>query len=81
MSVKIEIRRNSDGETVTIETVLHDMTEYMWSEGNYSCDCNRSHYFFEARGLNEPETDECGDYKFSVRLTDTENGEVIYDEL
>lgn len=38
-------------------------TEFMWTEGNYSCDCNRRLFMFRAVG-KEPsneERDQCGD--------------------
>lgn len=36
--------------------------DYIWADGNYSCDCNR-HLFFERAAGNEPEWDSgaCGD--------------------
>jgi hypothetical protein len=54
--------------TVVTETYAQDdeVTEggadYMWTEGNWSCDCNKR--LFIARALGEPEpetTDPCGD--------------------
>lgn len=51
--------------------------DYLWSEGNYSCDCNRSLFFHD---WNEPEKRECGDSEFSIRISDM-TGKVIYSEL
>lgn len=55
--------------------------EYIWSEGNYSCDCNR-HLFFNR--VIDPDFDEdfnCGDEVYSivdVHLPDgTKNDDMI----
>ena len=40
-----ERRWHDDGEA-------HEATEFMWSDGNYSCDCNRELFF--VRAGNEP---------------------------
>jgi hypothetical protein len=34
--------------------------EFMWEEGNYSCDCNRSKFLHE-KYPEIPESDDCGD--------------------
>lgn len=39
--------------------------EYVWTEGNYSCDCNRRLFMCRALGEAEPERDRCGN---SIRL-------------
>ena len=53
--------------------------DFMWSEGNYSCDCNRYLFFQRAKGENE-DNDECGDDKYSVNLKNPKNGEIFYRE-
>jgi|SRR6185436_3532458 len=67
--IRVRIRRNADG----VERVV-EMTEppgfgeqewggrdYMWSEGNYSCDCNRAGFFAEAAGEAWMGDGKCGD--------------------
>ncbi len=57
--------------------------KWMWTEGNYGCDCNR-HLFFE-RSLPEgeqspiPDDEEetCGETKFRVTHVETECGIII----
>lgn len=44
---------------------------YLWSEGNYSCDCNRA--IFWGRRFGEVE---CGESKFSVKKIAFTNGDV-----
>lgn len=38
--------------------------EYRWSEGNWSCDCNRSMEFARAGGLTEDQVDEFVEAEF-----------------
>lgn len=41
---------------------------YMWTSGNYSCDCNRELLFLRAAGEPEPENTACGDQERFVAL-------------
>lgn len=52
--------------------------DYIWSEGNFACDCNRELFFADAAGEEEPEG-KCGDDAFSIRITDAA-GNILYDE-
>jgi len=57
------------GETRAIQAthngeLLHEGTEFMWSEGNYSCDCNRADFFY-GRDANG----ECGNSRFRIVAT------------
>lgn len=45
------VRRNEEWD---------DSTEYNWSEGNFSCDCNRGYF----SGIQSP----CGQIRFSVKI-------------
>ena len=56
---------------------------YIWSDGNYSCDCNR-HNFFNRDGLhNENYEDvQCGDGMYRVNwIKNLETGKIIYEEF
>ena len=53
---------------------------FWWTGGNASCDCNRSLWFERAQGEDEAEI-ECGDGAFSVRLTNADTGELLYNEF
>lgn len=44
-----------DGEEELISAEL-----YLWTEGNYSCDCNLSRFIAEAYGRPKPENPKCG---------------------
>ena len=51
----------------------HRATEFMWNDGNYSCDCNRAWFF--ARAANEPEYDvDCGEELYTVIMILREDG-------
>ena len=76
----IEIRRNSDG-VVRQYLDTHEWSEnsdFLWSEGNFACDCNR-HIFFASAANESAENRECGDNSYSVRITD-ERGNVLYED-
>ena len=56
--------------------------DYIWADGNYSCDCNR-HLFFERAVGNEPEWNEggeCGDERYAVRIEDDGGNELYRDD-
>lgn len=71
----IHIRKNRTNE---IKVIPNDQEvepdDFMWSEGNFSCDCNR-HDFFEGGETNAP----CGEGEYSVNIKGL-NGGVIYQE-
>lgn len=55
-------------------------SEYIWEEGNYSCDCNRSIFFHSANDPNwNGKSDACGDDKYSVKIIG-EDGSVLYED-
>lgn len=84
MKLRVEIRRNADGEIAVDTWPDWDFNTYWWEEGNASCDCNRQLFFDRARG-KEDEHDwegvECSYGKYLVRLSDADTGVVLYDEM
>ena len=82
------IRNNSTGEVrkfYTEEYVwdrggLFYGSIYMWEEGNYSCDCNREHFFGYANDEEFQEA-ECSEGKYSVNLEHVPTGEIYYKEF
>lgn len=64
------LRRTSDGVVRDyVCSIDHDVEDglliYMWTEGNYSCDCNRALFF--ARAADEDDLDvPCGEKMFSL---------------
>ena len=82
MNLKIEIKRNATGLMVSDVWQQVDFNDYIWSEGNFACDCNRESFFLQWHGEStKDDIDECGDDRFSVRLSDADTGEVLYDEF
>ncbi len=73
----VQIRRNKDGVIREIPNEKWD--DYLWAEGNYSCDCNR-HLSFERAIGNDPDFDEapCGETLYAVRAL--KHGLVIYQD-
>ena len=88
MKPRIEIRQNETGEVRTFVD-NHDWEEppdgdreFLWGEGNYSCDCNRELFFLRVKNEDEPlgEESRCGIERFSVRITNSETQELLYQD-
>ena len=81
MRMRVEIRRNSDGEIATDvwENWSHHGV-FWWTEGNAGGDCNRGDWFDQARDGSYNDN-QCSEGKFSVRLTNADTGEILYNEL
>src|SRR4249919_410091 len=87
----VAIRRNADGEVRVYrcrearDKGKTEWSDYIWSDGNFACDCNR-YDFFERAGGREPEDEEsenvpCGDTAFTIlSIKDVETGELLYSE-
>lgn len=73
-----------------VKCVMKDWTweegsEYLWSEGNWSCDCNRLYEFREAKGLDRiPEDDRSpyckGQKQFQILGIHLADGTLVYEE-
>jgi hypothetical protein len=87
------IRNNTTGEVRDYPTTISytnrwegfpdskpELDDYIWSEGNFACDCNRGLFFGYAAGLEYEEIPHgCGDGKYSLNLID-QDGNVVYEE-
>lgn len=40
--------------------------EFVWTDGNFSCDCNRALLFARAEGQPDPDNRECGDSEYTA---------------
>lgn len=88
VEVEVHIIRNSDGVERTyrdMDELLRDdgetWSDYMWRDGNWSCDCNR--YLFFQRAAGEEEIDDdgpCGHDAYTVWIVNPADGSIIYDE-
>ncbi len=62
----VHIKNNKTGEIrqhIEKDENWFDGSDFMWTEGNYSCDCNRALYFARANGSDDElaEGQDCGD--------------------
>lgn len=51
------------------EEDLFQSMHFMYTDGNYSCDCNKTLFWCRAQQLQEPEHVDCGDAMGLKRLT------------
>lgn len=80
----VEIRRNSDNvisKRIWENFEWHNGSTYWWSEGNMACDCNRALEFDRGVGTDEADEYKCGDGKYSVRITNSDTGNILYKEF
>lgn len=54
---------------------------FIWEDGNYSCDCNRTLFFLRAKDEEEPEDPPCSEGKYSVRLLNAKDRQPYYSEF
>ncbi len=53
--------------------------EFLWTEGNNGCDCNRHNYWYRAKDTEPPGRQACGDSAYIIRVT-TVTGGLLYEE-
>jgi hypothetical protein len=57
--------------------------EFVWSEGNFACDCNRGDFYASCVGEELEDDDpraQCGDGRYRVRITNADGAEIYRDE-
>jgi hypothetical protein len=55
---------------------------FLWTEGNYSCDCNRDLFFHRVSQPDYYEDHPCGDSEYRLNwVRDLSTGEVLYPEM
>jgi hypothetical protein len=65
-----------------LEPGERDPNDYIWSEGNYACDCNRMIFFNRGSGVEiDFDSTVCSDGAFAVQLINPMTGRVYYDEF
>ncbi len=87
VAVNVHIRRNADGVVRVYPFPEYGWdddpdgaSEFMWSDGNYGCDCNRSLFFARSVGEDDDPNRVCGDTAFSVRIFDLAGNVVYHDD-
>ncbi len=65
MRLVVQITNVATGQTrdygSTVEPDWVENLPYLWSEGNYGCDCNRELFWHRAENEAEPDDLVCGD--------------------
>ena len=75
----VHIRKNATGEVrqwVEKDADWDDGFDYIWVDGNCSCDCNRALYFARAKDEDETEAweQDCGESAYSVPFVELPDG-------
>lgn len=77
----VKLRQNSTGEIVDYAHKDNgEFNDFMWSDLNYACDCNRSNFFYRAKGeeiIHSP----CGDTEYTVLSIKNAAGDLLYTEV
>lgn len=88
----VRIRRVSDGKEVLYKDDLiwsddyeePQLCTFIWEEGNFSCDCNRESFFYDAMNIprdKQPDNGcNTGENEFQVEIKDW-TGKVIYSDI
>lgn len=71
--IKITIKNKDTGKIYTLHEPWFSGFEYSWSEGNYSCDCNRS--IFCGKSYEDSSVSPCGESRY--RIIDCDIKELI----
>lgn len=85
LPIAVHLRHVPTGETRVYRTEEPEWedgwSDFIWDEGNYSCDCNRWLFWERAAGRS-PATDvPCSDGVYRVdRIVREDTGEVLYEE-
>lgn len=59
-----------------------ELNDYMWAEGNYSCDCNRALFWHRAQGIDiSPDAVACSNDRYFAKATRLDTGEIVFDEI
>jgi hypothetical protein len=60
---------------------LGEFADFIWREGNYSCDCNRADFFAEAKRETEEVDHPCGHGRYVVeKIVRLSDGLTVYTE-
>lgn len=81
MGAWIEIAKKETGEVRHYRDEFFDCSaesasEFLWTEGNYSCDCNRALFFARANGEPDPLV-ECGEVAYTAIKAICDDGTVV----
>jgi hypothetical protein len=78
---EVHIRRVADGVVRVHRDGWHSdagSPDFIWSDGNFGCDCNRHDFFEQAAGKETEGHYQCGTTAYVVDRIVLLNGEVVY---
>lgn len=67
---KVEMTDTQTKETKTIVMEGQWNGDFIWTEGNYACDCNRHNFFYPKSDVDWP----CGQDRFTISFIEDEKG-------
>lgn len=75
-TLTFHIRDNATGHVREHRDDYEDSSavEYLWTDGNFGCDCNRHLFFCRAGGEEASEDVECGTERYSLVKVETKDG-------
>lgn len=82
MQIDVHIVDTKTGEHAVYRSDYEELDElkFIWSEGAYACDCNRSLFFNHALGRQD-ETRLCGHERFLVeKIVERGTEHILYEE-
>lgn len=66
---RVRLRKNSTGEVRVYDHPFpwdEESNGFIWTDGNYGCDCNRANFFAECAGEEYDEDVQCGTGAYSA---------------
>lgn len=83
MKYEISIKDMDTSEIRTYEDEFDsdDIVDWQFSEGNYSCDCNRELFFCRVKDEEENWDRMCTDGDYTVHIVNVETGDIVYSEF
>ena len=65
---KVAIRKNATGEIRIVPFDHGDFSLYMWTDGNWACNCNRADFF------GDEDAGHCGSTRFTALYAELPDG-------
>lgn len=75
--LKVLMRKNETGEEKLLEIDLEWYSDFIWTEGNFACDCNRHSFFEEYKGDEDDEDFPCGGSAYTIPFIILDDGKKV----
>jgi len=76
----VKITDTITGDSRLFSSDMEWYGDYIWSEGNFSCDCNRYLFFQRALNMDEDGESPCGDDRYTIDSI-FHDGKIVYTEM